>query len=221
MNLKIGIAEGARYIKNSAIAVYEDIASEGPALKSLATTVKNKVQPRMRLARMELKSAINDAKEFNKQYSIWDELSQFKEDIFEAREVGGIYYEGINNNKNARHLIYDAKDVLKEYAKANKLNIIFHTPTKFEITRGAEKIEKPLNVIVELNEGILGSKYHKTLTIDGDINKISTHTETRKNSNGTNSILSFEDSLLRRIYRTIEELKNDLIEKQAKEKSFI
>ncbi len=208
--MKIGATfnKAIHYINQGAKAVYQDISSEGPALKELTGIIRDKAKAGYRLTRRVAKSEIRYTKEFNKEYSVLGEVKRLKDDIKEACVVGKVYSAGVENPE-ASKLIYQTRDGLEAYAKANKLNITFYTPKKNEL--GGNDFEKPLEITLVRNGGIFGSSNIARAVIDGDADKITKRTTIDFSANPKRaSIQHFEDNLLRRIYAQISRLNHNI-----------
>lgn len=151
-----------------------------------------------------LKGVYKESKELIKEYNIFktikSDLKEFVTGVDESVYRGNVNTDGITDDK-ARQIIDTSKSGLKAYAKANNLNIVIHTPQKYE--SGANSFEKPLSVSVTSNE--LVNSYTDNKVINGDTTKTSLYLTDK---------LTAEDTFLRRVYRTVEELKNNIENKK-------
>ena len=132
-------------------------------------------------------------------------ISHIREAIQECREVGQIHKAGVTDQAVLDQLGPATKG-LEDYAKANNINIIFHTPQK-PAEVGSNLFERPLS-ITAYKKGFVNS-YTTYRTIDGDVNKI-TKAQVELPSKGKKVVADVEDPFLRRIYRNVSEMTDEI-----------
>ncbi len=182
---------------------------------SKINAIKNYITPRLRLARMNLKSSINEAKRINSEDNVFkrikSDLSELKQDIKESYTTGEVFTSGVTDKK-AKSLLDGSKSGLEAYAKANRINIVFHTPMK-PCECGANDFEKPLTVSVDSRKGVFGDWQFNCRTIDGDADKLTKFAKTKDLKHGDKYISvtsTSEDTFLKRVYRTVQNLKENV-----------
>ena len=153
------------------------------------------------------KRAYNGAKECHKDMK--QNIKELREELDELREVGKVHKAGIRDNDVLAQLGPATKGI-ENYAKENNINIIFHTPQKpYEV--GSNDFEKPLT-ITAYKKGILNN-YTTERTIDGDVNSISKVAKEKEIKIGDTTRVvksSTEDTFLRRVYRNITEMAEEI-----------
>ena len=166
-------------------------------------------------AKQAIKESFKEAREYNRENNVFKDIKRFVSDVKEDYERGSVYTTGLTDDA-AKEIIDTSKDGLKAYAKANNLNIIFHNPQKpYEV--GSTRFEKPLTVTVESKGGFFGCNYTAQKHINGDTKAITTHTSQKTVKIGDSQrevTSSYEDTFLRRVFRTVDELKNKIAEEK-------
>ena len=149
----------------------------------------------LELAKKGVKDALKD------ENTVTGQVKRLVDDIKETREIGSVYTTGITDNV-AKAELDKVADGISAYAKANKLNIIFHTPMEREY--GFKQNEKVIGVSAYSNG--LFNAYTDMTFINGDTNAI-TQFKGEK--------LTADDSFTRRAFRAVEQM-TDSINKQRK-----
>ncbi len=153
------------------------------------------VKTGLKLAREGVQHALQDESTFPGQ------IKRLVDDVKETREIGKVFTAGVTDQE-AKAEIDKVADGISAYAKANKLNIIFHTPQEHEY--GHVKGQKTIGVSAYSNG--LFNAYTDMTIIDGDINHI-TQFKGEK--------LTADDTFTRRVFRSVEEM-TDSINKKRK-----
>ena len=169
--------------------------------------IKSAVMPRLRLARMNLKAGIREAREINRENNVFKNIKDLITDIKEEGKNGEVFTAGVVDDK-AKQMIETSRSGLERYAKINNINICFSNPQHGEA--GFSSFEKPLDIIVDSKGGVFGNNYIERRIIDGDTDKVTQFvTEKKYNSKdgSTQYVKSTQDeTFLRRAYRTIDEM---------------
>lgn len=171
--------------------------------------ITDRIMPRLRLARIQFKHNWRDYRELQREYSIWGEVARFKEDVKECLEKGKVYTEGVSDEA-AKEKLDKARQPLESWAKVNGLNVVFYTPTgKGEY--GASSFEKPLHISVQKNGFFSWGASDRV--IDGDTDKVIRHVSEKPytiNKQQKTMQLDAEEPFLRRVCRTVKELKEEV-----------
>lgn len=169
-----------------------------------------------RYTKARAKELYGSIKEANK--DVKTNISHIREEIHEYREVGKVYKAGVTDQAVLEQLGPATKG-LEDYAKANNINITFHTPQK-PAEAGSNLFEQPLS-ITAYKDGFINS-YMASRTIDGDVSKIS-KAQIELPSKGKKVVADVEDTFLRRVYRNISEMTQEIQSerKYNKENSFL
>ena len=155
----------------------------------------------MEINAQRFKTAVRKAYDGIKDGSLVRDLKELKNEIKEATEVGKVFSEGVQE-RGAYNTLYKSRECLENWAKANNINIIFHTPQAGEA--GAASFEKPLGVTVYRTSLLDANESYRV--IDGDI----AHTSTHKTDK-----LTAEDNFTRRVYRNVEEMTKEIKDESA------
>ncbi|MCR5266014.1 MAG: hypothetical protein K6E29_05410 [Cyanobacteria bacterium RUI128] len=139
-------------------------------------------------------------------------VRNIREEIQEWREVGKVHKAGVTDDTVLEQLGPATKG-LEDYAKANNINITFHTPQK-PAEVGSNDFEKPLSITV-YKDGFLNS-YMTARTIDGDVSKVTQAKVELNQPNGKKVTANVEDSFLGRVYRTVSEMAGEINTKRQK-----
>ena len=154
-----------------------------------------------------VKSAYNSIKEANEDLS--KNVGTIRAEIRECREVGKVFKDGVKDDAVLEQL-WPASRGIEDYARANNINIIFHTPQK-PYEAGSQDFGKPLT-ITAFKKGFINS-YESVRTIDGDVSNISkviTEKEVKIGDTTRKVKSSTEDTFLRRVYRNISEMTEEI-----------
>ena len=182
--------------------------------------IKSYLAPRLRLARMEFKSGIKEAREINRENNVFKDIKQLVSDIREESKNGDVFTAGISQNTKAKEMIDTSKSGLKAFAKTNNINITFYEPTaKEEVGFGA--FEKPIEISVYSKGGVFGNNYVESRMIDGDTDKITKHVtnKTFKNGDISRTVESEkEENFLQRAYRAVSEMADRIEIKKYEDK---
>ena len=165
-------------------------------IKSSAGKVGNYIALKTKGMYNELRAANQDLKA---------NIKNVREEIKDVREVGKVHKAGVTDNAVLEQL-WPATKGLKDYAKANNINITFHTPQK-PVEAGSNLFEKPLT-ITAYKDGFNNS-YIASRTIDGDVNNIS-KAQVEMPSKGKTIKAEVEDSFLRRVYRNVSDMADEI-----------
>lgn len=141
-----------------------------------------------------------------------ENVRNIREEIQEWREVGKVHKAGVTDETVLEQLGPATKG-LEDYAKANNINITFHTPQK-PTEVGSNDFEKPLSITV-YKDGFLNS-YMTARTIDGDVSKVTQAKVELNQPNGKKGTANVEDSFLGRVYRTVSEMAGEINTKRQK-----
>lgn len=168
--------------------------------------IKSAVMPRLRLARMNLKAGIREAREINRENNVFKNIKDLITDIKEEGKNGEVFTAGVVDDK-AKQMIETSRSGLERYAKINNINICFSNPQHGEA--GFSSFEKPLDIIVDSKGGVFGNNYIERRIIDGDTDKV-TQFVTENKFNGKDGIVPVkstrDETFLKRAYRTIDEM---------------
>lgn len=148
----------------------------------------------LKLAKEGVRDALRDESTFPGQ------MKRLVDDIKETREIGKVFTAGVTDDA-AKAEIDKVADGISAYAKANKLNIIFHTPQEREC--GFTKGQKTIGVSAYSNG--LFNAYTDMMFIDGDVNHI-TQFKSEK--------LTADDTFTRRVFRSVEEMTDSINRKR-------
>ncbi len=144
----------------------------------------------LKLAKEGVQHAIKDECTFPGQ------MKRLVDDIKETREIGKVFTAGVTDDA-AKAEIDRVADGIAAYAKANKLNIIFHTPQECECGHVAG--QKTIGVSA-YSCGLFNA-YTDMKFIDGDVNHI-TQFKGEK--------LTADDTFTRRVFRSVEEMTDSI-----------
>lgn len=165
-------------------------------IKSTADKVSNYISSKAKGAYKELHEVNSDLK---------TNIKNISKEIKDVREVGQVNKSGVTDDVVLERL-WPATKGIEDYAKANNINITFHTPQK-PVESGSMDFEKPLTITAYKN-GFKNS-YFSERTIDGDVNSIS-KAQVEMPSKGKTIKAEVEDSFLRRVYRNISEMADEI-----------
>ena len=145
---------------------------------------------------------LNNRKFISYAYCLFHVVKNIGRDIKSAPVNGEVYTSGIIY-RDTKEVVDTSKKGLEAYAKANNLNIGFFNPGPRDADYS--KLKKPLRVMV--TSEFANHAYVAKKTIEGNPSINTTYKK---------GFLTYEDNLARRIYRTVEELKNNISEKKSK-----
>ncbi len=163
----------------------------------------------MELSVQSIKTSTKKAYNALRNSDFANNIKSIKKEIREINESGKVFNTGVTDNAVLEQLAPASKG-LEDYAKANNINIIFHTPQK-PIEAGSNQFEKPLT-ITAYKKGALNS-YMASRTIDGDVDKI-TKAKVELPSRGKKIVADIEDSFLRRVYRNVSDITQEINEER-------
>lgn len=174
-------------------------------IKSNVSKAGRYIADKARSASKEISEVNNDLKE---------NIKNIREEIKEVREVGKVHKAGVTDDAVLEQL-WPATKGIEDYAKANNINIIFHTPQK-PTEVGSNAFEKPLT-ITAYKDGLINS-YISSRTIDGDVKNIS-KAQVEMPSKGKTIKANVEDNFLRRVYRNISEMVGEINAQRAENRT--